>query len=450
MIDFSIARGPLLFCLLMPAVASAATLTVGPGKTYATPAAAAAVARDGDVIEISAGVYRNEAIWKAHGLTIRGVGEGRAHLDAAGLTLANRKAIWVIQGNGTTVENIEFSGASVPDKNGAGIRQEGSGLTVRNCYFHDNQNGVLAGDKADSDILIESSWFARNGAGDGQSHNMYINRVRSFTLRFSYSQGAKVGHLVKSRAYRTSILYNRLTGEEGNPSYEIDLPNGGRVEVVGNLIQQGTAAENPALLSFGAEEATNPEQALFVINNTFVNDRTAGGTFVRIVSSPTARIINNLFIGAGTPVSGTATQVSNLVTDRAGLVDPARFDYHLKATSPAINAGTDPGTDGTQSLAPQFQYVHPLGGEPRQRLDGAWDVGAFEYGTPPSPSTDGGTPGVPGSPGEDGGTPVVPGSPGEDGGGPTPDAGCGCTTSGAASSTLALLLLLALGRRRVV
>jgi uncharacterized protein (TIGR03382 family) len=121
----------------------------------------------------------------------------------------------------------------------------------------------------------------------------------------------------------------------------------------------------------------------------------------------------------------------------------------LKATSPAVNAGTDPGTDGT----PRFQYVHPLGGEPRQALGGAWDVGAFEYGTLPSPSTDGGTPSVPVSPDEDGGlsddggTSGVPGSPGEDG---APDAGCGCTTSGAASSTLALLLLLALGRRRVV
>ncbi|WNG30298.1 hypothetical protein F0U62_44525 [Cystobacter fuscus] len=437
MIDISIARGPLLFCLLMPAVASAATLTVGPGKTHATPSAAAAAARDGDVIEISAGVYRDEAIWRANGLTIRGVGEGRARLDAAGLTLANRKGIWVIQGNGTTVENIEFSGASVPDKNGAGIRQEGAGLTVRNCFFHDNQNGVLAGDKADSDILIESSWFARNGAGDGQSHNMYINHVRSFTLRFSYSQGSRVGHLVKSRAYSTSILYNRLTSEEGNPSYEIELPNGGRVMVVGNLIQQGTTAENSTLVSFGAEGLTNPEQALFIINNTLVNDRTAGGTFVRIAGSPTARIINNLFIGTGTRISGTATQVSNLDTDKSGFVNPASFDYHLKAGSPAINAGTDPGTDGTQSLAPQFQYVHPLGGEPRQRLDGAWDVGAFEFGTPPAPSTDGGT------------TPGVSDPPGEDGG-PTPDTSRGCTTSGAASSTLALLLLLVLGRRRVV
>ena len=311
--------------------------------------------------------------------------------------------------------------------------------------IHDNENGVLAGDKADSDILIESSWFAHNGAGDGQSHNLYINHVRSFTLRFSYSQGARVGHLVKSRAYSTSILYNRLTGEDGNPSYEIDVPNGGRVEIVGNQIHQGTAAENSTLVSFGAEGTSNPEQSLLVLHNTFVNDRTAGATFVLIAGSPTARVLNNLFIGTGSAVSGTATQQSNLVMDRSSLVDAARFDYHLKAGASAINAGTDPGGD----LSPRFQYVHPLSAESRQLVDGAWDVGAFEFGTPPAaPSTDGGTSDggpVTGGP-SDGGT---SGTPAEDEQ-LSPDAGCGCSTRGGASSALALLLLMALGRRRAV
>lgn len=44
------------------------------------------------------------------------------------------------------MEWIEFSGATVPDKNGAGIRQEGVPLTVRHCRFHDNENCILAGD----------------------------------------------------------------------------------------------------------------------------------------------------------------------------------------------------------------------------------------------------------------------------------------------------------------
>lgn len=110
----------------------------------------------------------------------------------------------MIQGANTTVENIEFSGCRVPDKNGAGIRQEGPGLTVRHCSFHDNENGMLAGANPDSVILVEYSEFNHNGAGDGQSHNIYIGKVKSFTLQYCWSHRASVGHLVKSRAEETS------------------------------------------------------------------------------------------------------------------------------------------------------------------------------------------------------------------------------------------------------
>ncbi|MGH8645852.1 MAG: right-handed parallel beta-helix repeat-containing protein, partial [Gammaproteobacteria bacterium] len=115
----------------------AAVLEVGPGKKYAKPSEAANAAGDGDVIEIMAGTYMYDvAIWAQNDLTIRGVG-GRAHLQADGAA-AGEKAIWVIEGDNVTIENIEFSGARVRDRNGAGIRQEGTNVTIRNCYFHHN------------------------------------------------------------------------------------------------------------------------------------------------------------------------------------------------------------------------------------------------------------------------------------------------------------------------
>src|SRR5215471_3174796 len=110
---------------------SAAILQVGPDKSFQTPCAAVAVASDGDVIEIDAGLYKKDVcVIPQNNLTLRGV-NGRAHLEA-GDASAQGKAIWVIQGNDALVENIEFSGASVPDQNGAGIRAEGVNWTVRN------------------------------------------------------------------------------------------------------------------------------------------------------------------------------------------------------------------------------------------------------------------------------------------------------------------------------
>ena len=81
---------------------------------------------------------------RASKLTLRGIGQGRVKLPANGKH-AGGKAIWVIAGNDVTVENIEFSGARVPDRNGAGIRPEGQNLTVRNCRFYDCEDGILGG-----------------------------------------------------------------------------------------------------------------------------------------------------------------------------------------------------------------------------------------------------------------------------------------------------------------
>ena len=411
--------------------ARAATLTVGPGKMYAAPCAAIAAAADGDTIEIDAtGSYAGDvcAIPKNR-LTLRGVG-GRPRIDAAGRNFGG-KGIWVISGNDTTVENIEFSGATVPDQNGAGIRQEGQNLTVRSCYFHDNENGILSGGSPTTAILIEYSEFANNGFGDGFSHNMYIGHEGRFTLRYSYSHGAKVGHLVKSRAAENYILYNRISGEDGSASYEIDLPNAGTSYIIGNLVQQGPSTQNATFVTYGVEGATpqNPGHTLFVVNNTFVNDRPAGGTFISVGGAITtgAFIANNIFFGAGTITNQTsAILMTNFAQGDPRLVDRAAYDYRLAPGSPCINAGSDPGTGAGFALLPSRQYLHPAGAIDRT-IDGIVDIGAYEFGVATDAGTDATAPpdgsgGAGGSSPTDAGRGDVPprdaGAGGTDGGGP--------------------------------
>src|SRR5688500_8597756 len=160
-------------CCLVPLAASGGPLEVGPGQPHATLRAAIAAASTGDTILIdAAGDYDGDVCaWSKDGLTLRGV-NGRPRIDADGNS-AQGKAIWVVAGDDTTIENVELSGCRVPDANGAGIRQEGANLTVRHAYFHDNENGILSGARAGSTITIEYSEFAHNGAGDGYSHNLY-------------------------------------------------------------------------------------------------------------------------------------------------------------------------------------------------------------------------------------------------------------------------------------
>jgi hypothetical protein len=429
-------------CGVAPLPAFAGTLTVGPGKTYPKPCAAIAAAMDGDTIEIDAsGNYDGDVCAVAkNGLTLRGVG-GRAKIDAATKNFGG-KGTWVISGNDTTVENIEFSGATVPDQNGAGIRQEGNNLTVRGCYFHDNEDGILSG--GTGDIVIEHSEFANNGFGDGFSHNMYIGHEARFTLRYCYSHDSKIGHLVKSRAAENYILYNRLSGESGTSSYELDLPNGGTSYVIGNLIEQGPNTDNSGVITYGLEgtNAANPGHDLYVVNNTLVNDRAGGGTFVSVGSAITTPVVltNNVFSGPGTIINQAAALLTtNSASGDAMLVDAAAFDYHLRAGSPCVDKGTDPGKGGAFALMPAWQYVHPAGAEGRASV-GAIDIGAYELGG----GTDAGADGSRGPGGRGGGA----GAGGVSNGGAQSgeSSGCGCRTrsrTSTASCWWALLTVMA-------
>jgi hypothetical protein len=345
-------------------------LQVGPRRTLHTPAQAAALARDGDTVEIDAdGTYSGAnaaATWTASYLTLKGVG-GRAHLQ--GGTGIGPKAIWVIQGKHTSIEHLEFSGAAVPAKNGAGIRQEGQGLTVKDSHFHHNENGILGGGGPQSHIVLERTEFASNGAGDGQSHNLYIGEVASLTMRGCYSHHARVGHQVKSRAMETRLEYNRFADEaEGDSSYAIDTPNGGVVTLLGNIIHEGPGSSNHGVVAFAAESKRHPTQDLTVQYNTFLSTKPRRVTWLQLGGSPTVRTANNLFIGQGTLVPGAGNLAVPVMQDPWAALVPS-------ATMPGVDAGV------ADVPAPPHQYVHPHRVQPRP-LVGAPDVGAVEWESP--------------------------------------------------------------------
>ena len=381
----------LLFLLLAQNLTANATIyQIGTGRVYQSPNAlyAANIVQEGDTIEIDAGTYTGQAalgVWQADNLLIRGVG-GRPHLVADGEYIWG-KGIWVFTGNNIRVENIEFSGASVPDQNGAGIRLDGVGLTVRHCYFHDNENGILTGNPSDGDILIEFSEFGNNGYGDGFSHNLYVGHVNKLIFRFNYSHHAKIGHVLKSRANENYILYNRLMDEEtGNSSRLIDLSNGGFSIIMGNLLMQGQNAENNNLVGYGKEGLSNTSpHELYFINNTSVNKRAASCIFLDIQNGTSvAYVANNIFAGSGNIINGaTTTMTNNLIETNIGnlhFADEENYDYRLKSNSPAIDFGTTIDDVIGYSLTPEFVYIHPQSSMQRSTVNGTIDAGAYEYG----------------------------------------------------------------------
>lgn len=341
-------------------------LRVGASHQIKTIAGAATLARDGDIVEIESGEYPGDvAVWTQKALTIRGVG-GRPMIIANG-EAAEAKAIWVVRGGTIAVENIAFSGARVPDRNGAGIRHERGRLTVRDCVFTDNENGILASNDPGLELEVEDSEFVQNGAGNGYSHGIYAGAIKRLSVRGSWFHAGRVGHLIKSRAAESLIQYNRIADDiGGTSSYELEFPNGGRAVVVGNFIQQSAQTQNPVLVSFGAEGYSWPTNALYLAHNTLVNDRPQGGIFVAALpGKASVRAVNNVLVGKGSlELQVPAETVGNRTLEWADFVLPQRLDYRLKASSKAVGAANDPGGVDDMSLRPTREYRHPASSVP--------------------------------------------------------------------------------------
>jgi len=370
--------------LFLPFATDASIWQVGPGQTYTLPSQVSTLVGNGDTVDIAAGFYPSDvAAWTADDLLLRGVG-GLAHLGSNGMAWGD-KAIWVIQGDRTTVEWMEFSECSVPDQNGAGIRQEGLDLTVRQCYFHNNENGILGGEVHPSTILIEHSEFAYNGYGDGFSHNLYIGNIDSLIFRYNYSHNAHVGHELKSRAHVNMIEYNRFSNEAtGGASREIDLPNGGQAYLIGNVIQQGVLGQNSNMVGFGLEGLNNPgPHRLYAVHNTLVNEKTVG-TFFEMPTSILFKAYNNVLAGGGSFMSAwpfgpdTMANVRNTSIPALGFLDAANYDYHITPGSPANHIGFPAGMAiSGYPLVAWYEYVHPADGIVRCQ-HATLDAGAYE------------------------------------------------------------------------
>jgi Ca2+-binding RTX toxin-like protein len=316
------------------------TLKVGQGQQFSTIAAAVNASHDGDVIQVQAGTYKNDFATINTKITLQGIG-GMVHMVASG-NIPNDKGILIVNSD-LKIDHFEFSGAKGASGNDAGIRYQGGALTLTNTYFHDNQNGLLGAPSANGTITIRDSEFANNGAGDGYTHNLYVNQIAKLTITDSYFHDAAVGHEIKSRAAETVIQNTRIIDHDSTSSYSVDLPNGGKATLSGNIIQQGPHGQNPAIIAYGEEGLVHSINALTLSANTVVNDM-GKGTLV--------------FDASGTPAKVDATKVWGLsdsqmasnsavkVTNTTHLTTEPKLDSsHPWTTSPPTPPTAPTGID---------------------------------------------------------------------------------------------------------
>jgi Right handed beta helix region len=287
--------------------AAAATLRVGPQETYPAPSAAAAVARNGDHIEIDPGRYVDCAVWRADNLVIEGA--------AAGVVIADKscmgKGLFVVEGDNTTVRNLTLAQARVPDMNGAGIRLDHGSLTVDRVRFVENEMGILGG-FAGATVTVRNSSFIDNFKSGSHhcttwcDHALYVGPADLLRVEHSRFFGTRQGHSVKSRAARTEVIGCTVAdGPDGTSSYLIEAPNGGALIVRGNTLEKGPRSENrTAAIAIGAEGVRHPTPQIVIADNSFRNDGDYETAFVWNLTDIPAKLSGNRISGSVVPLVG--------------------------------------------------------------------------------------------------------------------------------------------------
>jgi MYXO-CTERM domain-containing protein len=488
--------------LLAPGLASAATIMVSPGDSFAKIEAA----KPGDEVIIAPGTYK----FRVH-LTQKGTAQQPVIIRAQD---PNNKPVWDL--TGTLVENapgsymagdrgrgcwqlsgatniqisgIVFQGCRTGSNNSAGMRYyNGSSVQLKDCLFKQNDNGLTGGTQ-DSTALVEFTEFDANGntQASAPTHNIYIYGG-NYTMRYSYLHDPTQGQNFHVRAKDSLIEYNWLARPM---SYSGDLmtnddcqmgPCTQNMTLRGNLIIQGTPMNTSQIVAmYNDGGITNLTLNLKMIWNTIVvstqnahavHASNADGTQNNVELS------NNLISGGGIPVlvemmnkatvTGTnnwlptSTPVGTLVATVFGsspFKNAAMKDFGLAMGSNAIG-----GASGSVTGAPDREYFQDevMARMYRARL-AAKDIGAFESTTTgmgigpygmmlPMPDGGGNGGGDGGGSGDGGGNGGGDGGGSGDGGGGGGGngGGCGCTAAdgGIAGGWPLMLAALAMLRRK--
>lgn len=252
-------------------------------RTFATGQDASDAAADGDTINIEPGVYTESILLRANRLQLSSTG-GMAVFNAATVAYKWDKAIILVNGDDNVLSNIEIYGTT-PNEGGGAVVLNGSGLTINNGYFHDcASNGVFNGGVHPlSDIVLNNTKIERCGEGSGQTHNIYVGRVRSLVLNNTTSNDSNLGHNVKSRAARTVINGGEFI--QGRGSRFLDVPVGGEAEVSGATIyRDSSTGDNRDVIGYGLEVPA-PEYASNTVNfraSNKIRDKNADLNILRV------------------------------------------------------------------------------------------------------------------------------------------------------------------------
>lgn len=310
---------------------------------------------------------------------------------------------------------------------------QGKNLTLRNIHSHHNEDGFFATHNSDY-ILVENCEIDHSGTRFTGRHNRTHNFY--FCARHQIVRNCYIHHSIeaqnwKSRGGNTIFAYNWVE-EDAGYSVEVASDNEQNTLWLGNVVIKRTSKGMSQGRLLGLGDGTGVAGGTLVaLNNTFVTVFPRD-LFLFTVRSSTGDVvlINNVFTGPGRVFlshhgHGSVMGRNNWIQEGAanvphtlgntilgaapGFVDLDGFDFRLKPGSPLVDAGvskeeylravrlvTDHARGGAEARpspiflraleeierpAPAFQPVRGAPGFSPREVQGAIDIGGFEFTT---------------------------------------------------------------------
>ena len=212
-------------CLIIFSIgfASAATLNVGQGQTYATIQSAINAAKTGDIISVAEGTYSENLVVKMNGISIIGNNKEKTIIDG-------KKTGSVIKIDGAN--NVKVSGFTVQSSGGSGQSDGGISLFSANnniianmlivnnimggTIYSGSNNNIVSGNDIKSSGKYGIFIFSSN------DNKIYNNNIQSNKIGI-YCDSAHTNHIYSNnlidnndQAYDNSGLNSWDDGKSGN------------------------------------------------------------------------------------------------------------------------------------------------------------------------------------------------------------------------------------------
>ena len=284
----------------------------------------------------------------------------------------SRSCYIILRGLTLDARNVSLDAVKI-DQSGSNPANAAHHIRIQDCEIRNSRaQGILTSVGARHN-QIQGCRVHDNGASDF-CHGIYITSAYNLVDRCQVYHNAGWGiHVYEEGAVEDSAHDNTVRNNlihdnaaQGARGVGIGLYAGNNNVAYNNILWNNHGA---IAIDFGATDTQ-------VYNNTCYDNGAGGNAGIYIGNGSSGAIVrNNIVMQADLPISNSGSgtiQDHNLIGD-AGFIDPAGHDFHLKSSSPAIDAGV--AVDG---------FRVDCSGVPRPQGSG-WDLGAYEHVATESP-----------------------------------------------------------------